>query len=102
MKGSLSLTFLPLSFWGQKKNITKKFEVTFADLLSSTMGTIIPVLREVEKGGRVVRDQLQPFNKREASRCLQRLSQKSQRDKPQKLITGATGECSESLYPFST
>ncbi|GAB1294474.1 CD109 antigen [Apodemus speciosus] len=27
VKGSLSLTFLPLSFWGQKKNITKKFEI---------------------------------------------------------------------------
>lgn len=27
VKGNLSLTFLPLSFWGQKKNITKKFEI---------------------------------------------------------------------------
>ncbi|XP_021062209.1 CD109 antigen [Mus pahari] len=27
VKGSLSLTFLPLSFWGKKKNITKTFEI---------------------------------------------------------------------------
>lgn len=27
VKGSLSLTFIPLSFWGKKKNITKNFEI---------------------------------------------------------------------------
>lgn len=32
VKGDVELTFLPLSFWGQKKNITKKFKVIFADI----------------------------------------------------------------------
>jgi hypothetical protein len=27
VKGDIMLTFLPLSFWGEKKNITKKFKV---------------------------------------------------------------------------
>lgn len=33
VKGDVTLTFLPLSFWGMKKNITKKFKVTFTDVL---------------------------------------------------------------------
>lgn len=33
VKGNLTLTFLPLSFWGTKKNITKTFKVTFTDVL---------------------------------------------------------------------
>lgn len=34
MKGDVTLTFLPLSFWGVKKNITKKFKVTFRCLIT--------------------------------------------------------------------
>jgi hypothetical protein len=40
VKGDIMLTFLPLSFWGEKKNITKKFKVTFADILSLVVAKI--------------------------------------------------------------
>lgn len=35
VKGDVTLTFLPLSFWGVKKNITKIFKVTFTDITSN-------------------------------------------------------------------
>lgn len=38
MKGDVTLTFLPLSFWGMKKNITKNFKVTFTEILHLLMG----------------------------------------------------------------
>lgn len=38
VKGDVTLTFLPLSFWGMKKNITKNFKVTFTEILWPQMG----------------------------------------------------------------
>lgn len=44
MKGDVTLTFSPLSFWGIKKNITKKFKVTFTDVLQLVMGITMSIL----------------------------------------------------------
>lgn len=80
MKGHVTLTFLSLSVWREKKNITKIFEVTFADIFLFYNGDILilvkkielgrlwwrtPVIStfEVEEGGAVVLDQPLPSSK---------------------------------------
>lgn len=46
MKGHVTLTFLSLSVWREKKNITKTFEVTFADIFLFYNGHILILIKK--------------------------------------------------------
>lgn len=80
MKGHVKLTFLSLSVWREKENITKTFEVTFADIFLFYNRDILILIKKIElswlrsrtpvistpevaDGGSVVLDQPLPSSK---------------------------------------
>lgn len=48
MKGHVKLTFLSLSVWREKENITKTFEVTFADIFLFYNRDILILVKKIE------------------------------------------------------